>query len=443
MKKGLLLGLALLLLVGIMPAAAQETSFWHTEGYGLVIAQTGDQVALYEITEVSCVPIYEGDLAQMGVTATISDGRLIVIDDGTLHIEAEPLTELPAACANGGPAPTDDPEVNFEIFWHTFNEQYAFFELYGVDWQATYDQYRPQVTNETTPEALFAIFEQMLTPLKDGHISLVSDFDYFSPGSLPAWANNSEETMIQVLLAAFSVISQDYLGEDQAFMDAIITQTENGPQVNQRLFYGSINERVGYINLLGMEGYATGEQSELEAAAALIDEALAALAGKEAIVIDVRFNGGGYDSVALTFASRFADQERLSHTKQARNGDRLTPTRDFYIQPDGPQPFTKPVIVLTSGMTASAAEIFVMAMRTLPNVTVIGEPTSGGHSDILGRKLPNGWQFGLSNEVYTLADGQVYEGVGIPPTLEIPLDAAAYDQHHDTMLDTALQTLTP
>ena len=169
-----------------------------------------------------------------------------------------------------------------------------------------------------------------------------------------------------------------------------------------------------------------------------MDQVVAEFADAETVILDVRFNGGGYDATALTLAGRFADQERLALTKHARNGDSFTPLREFYVQPLGDQQYTGNVIVLTSPLTASAAEIFVMALQALPNVTVIGEPTSGGTSDILGRQLPNGWQFGLSNEVYYASDGQVYEGLGLQPDVVVPINIENLLAGQDDMLTAAL-----
>ena len=76
---------------------------------------------------------------------------------------------------------------------------------------------------------------------------------------------------------------------------------------------------------------------------------------------------------------------------------------------------------LTSSATASAAEIFTLSTMGFPHVTRVEEPTRGILSDILGKRLPNGWTVGLSNEVYTSSDGMVYEGVGIPPDIETPV----------------------
>lgn len=103
--------------------------------------------------------------------------------------------------------------------------------------------------------------------------------------------------------------------------------------------------------------------------------------------------------------------------------------------------FEKPIVLLTSGMTASAAEIFTLMMRELPNVTLIGEPTSGEFSDIFSGILPNSWDFGLSNERYTATDGAVYEKVGIPPQQEVLITLEDIQAGRDAVLEAALEHL--
>ncbi len=431
-KHGVMVVLALILLAGGLPAVrAQGNSpldgLWLTDGYGMAFEAVDGTVTLYEITRVSCLPLvqvpYDGEtIPDLGVTASREGDRLTIRDALTMHMTAHSIETLPAACANGGTSPSADPVLNFEVFWHTFDEQYAFFDLYGVDWQAQYETYRPQVTAETTDAELFAILSEMITPLQDGHISLVAEDEVFSPGTYPAWLDSNMQAVIDRLREA-------YVGGEG------VTALANG-----LLTYRSLDDTTGAIFITEMAGFSSDGTNEVEAAGAAIDEAIAALAGKQRIIVDVRFNGGGLDAVALALAGRFADQERLAFTKQARDGDDFTPLREFVVRPEGPAQFTGPVIVLTSGVTASAAEIFVMAMQALPNTLVIGEPTSGGHSDILGRRLPNGWQFGLSNEVYYASDGECYEAIGLPPEAPVAFDAAAFIAGTDTMLEAALAT---
>jgi carboxyl-terminal processing protease len=55
----------------------------------------------------------------------------------------------------------------------------------------------------------------------------------------------------------------------------------------------------------------------------------------------------------------------------------------------------------------------------LPNVTHVGTHTRGAFSDVLTRRLPNGWSLGISNEVYTDPQGQVWEGRGVEPDVTL------------------------
>jgi C-terminal processing protease CtpA/Prc len=60
-------------------------------------------------------------------------------------------------------------------------------------------------------------------------------------------------------------------------------------------------------------------------------------------------------------------------------------------------------------------------MGRTPRVLRIGENTQGVFSDVLGRDLPNGWSFGLPNEVFRTAQGTTYDGSGIPPDIAVPV----------------------
>ncbi|NLX08393.1 MAG: hypothetical protein GXY36_01910, partial [Chloroflexi bacterium] len=296
---------------------------WRSVGYGYVIEVQGDLLTIYGETAVSCQEWMQLTAAELGLTLTLDGDRLLATDEIGTYITAERLPALPELCTDGGTPVTDDPETNFEVFWHTFNEHYAFFELREVDWQAQYERYRPQVTADTTPDELFDVLAEMITPLEDGHVTLVSETDLFSPGLMPAWGA-AEADLREVVLHEFDLLVHEYLHEDDAFLNEHFIVTDAGITVKSPVIYGELADEVGYINLISM--VPPGE--DLASAGEAIDEALAALAGKEALVIDVRFNSGGLDAVALIFASRFADAGRLAYSKHARVGDGFTLLRE-------------------------------------------------------------------------------------------------------------------
>lgn len=423
-----------------LPAARASSGVdgvWLTHGYGMVIQIDGDQINVYDLTPVSCTLLFDtAALQSYDLRFSVENGDLVLSDPLTLYYTAARLDALPERCANGG-TQSDDPELNFEAFWNDFNAQYAFFDLYGVDWQAQYDHYRPLVTASTTPEELFGILSDMIRPLDDHHITLSSATDEFAPALPPTWVmnrNSNPPTLFEML----DVITRNYLKADITF-DPNTTSFQGDPAfiANKLIFYGKLSDTVGYVNIVAESNY-TDDGTDLASAEAAMDRIAAEFAGLDTVIVDVRFNFGGEDGIALALASRFADQKRLVCTKQARDGSGFTPAREFYVEPGGPQQLTQNVTVLTSEITVSAGETFVLAMDVLPNVTMLGENTAGAYSDMLLRKLPNGWSFSLSNEVYTAADGQLYEKVGNPPDVLVHLNPDLYRSGSDNILDAAL-----
>ena len=148
------------------------------------------------------------------------------------------------------------------------------------------------------------------------------------------------------------------------------------------------------------------------------------------MVIDVRVNPGGSDPFGLAIASRLATNEYLAYTKVARSHPtdrkKWTARDESRVKPSTRPGFRGPVVELIGPNTVSAAETFTQALvgRT-PHVTRIGENTQGVFADVLGRRLPNGWTFGLPNEVFLTPAGTAFDGSGIPPDIRIPVFAAS------------------
>ena len=145
-----------------------------------------------------------------------------------------------------------------------------------------------------------------------------------------------------------------------------------------------------------------------------------------------------------TIASRFTDTKRLFVKVRSKNGAKKTDFSDWidwYIEPNGALQFNKPVVVLTSRKTGSASEWFTLAMKTLPNVTTVGDTTNGSFSPQLHRELPNGWSFALSTQIVASADYKIYEGVGIPPDITVVNTKNDFDKQVDAMLEKGIEII--
>ena len=154
------------------------------------------------------------------------------------------------------------------------------------------------------------------------------------------------------------------------------------------------------------------------------EQVAAYFAQAKAVIVDVRYNPGGSDDVALTYAGSFTPIARPVFTKTTRTQTGYTAPFTAHLTPQVAQ-ITVPTLLLTGPYTGSAAEVFTLAMRELPQVTVMGAATDGGLSDIMSVTLPNQWQFGFSHQIYTTMHGENFERVGITPDITLDLAPTA------------------
>jgi hypothetical protein len=431
--------------VEIASSLDQLLGVWESEGYGQILDIRGGpdgRFERYEITEMSCLRVAEGALedyqdAIVKVLRNRESTRFTHSYPGVLSTYAyRRLHELPSHCKNGGTALSADPLLNFDVFWATFDEQYAFFTERGVDWQSARNRARARLNATSSDQVLFETLTELVTPLCDGHVELVSHFAGFNGAINPACLDG--KPLLNEIMDEFARQSDD---EDafeffqRTFVPGALQLIEDNyiagrmkSAARDKIVWGDLGGGVGYLGVLQMTEYAGPDATPEEDLGALepaLDQALTSLAANHALIIDIRLNTGGYDQVGFDMAARFADQPRVAFTKMARWGDAHTPRQVHALNPGNGLRFNGPVVILTSELTASAAENFLLTMISLPQVTVVGETTTGVHSDVLERHLPNGWTFTLSNEVYEAADGTLYEGHGIPPDITAPALRAA------------------
>jgi carboxyl-terminal processing protease len=142
------------------------------------------------------------------------------------------------------------------------------------------------------------------------------------------------------------------------------------------------------------------------------------LSNSKSVIIDLRFNGGGYETVALKLLSYFVDEPKHVLSVKAKKGNGFTKEQEYILKPSKDK-YAGQVFLLTSKRTASAAEIFALGARAYPKIKSYGSETNGIFSEILWKKLPNGWEFSLSNEIYSDSLGHEYEIIGVPVNQEV------------------------
>lgn len=397
-----------------VPAAAQAdwpSGVWYSVGYGEVVEVSDARFRHFEVTLKSCIERPAQDRTALSQTLGVlveSQPDLLRVRRGISRYEWRRLPHLPATCS-ASPARIDARTI-FDIVWTTFDERYAFFAERGVDWSEQRRIVAATLPDGADDNELFAALSRLLAPLRDQHARLRAGERQFVSGR-----------------PAMSVVEPDGLAPRHAQLVPALRRFLQGGTVvtalrsiaNEQLWWGRIGPDVGYVALPSLWDFTaqadTDQDRESAAAEAAMDDVLAALRDVRGIVLDLRVNSGGSDAVGLAIAGRFADRERLAFTKQAVERRARTAPYPVHVQPSLRERFDKPVVVLTGPLTASAAEVMVLGLRVLPRVTVLGRTTLGVFSDTLYRRLPNGWEFTLSNEIYRAPDGALFEGVGIPP----------------------------
>lgn len=322
------------------------------------------------------------------------------------------LPKLPEHCVDALP---QDPVFTFDLFWQTFNAHYAFFKERKIDWDAVRSKYRPRVTPSTSNDELFQIFREILTPLNDGHVHLyLGTTKHFQAG------NN---VVREKLVRAFEQQKTEtdlgrYIGAWAASLKTTVsTLVPVKKAANDTIWWGSLNERVGYINIYLLTNFIQGggwktRAEQLRLVDETFDQIFADFQDKSAILLDVTHNQGGFDSASELIAGRFADRTRHALTIQ--------PGGPLQVYASSRSRFTKPVCVLTSPVTVSAGKGLVAMLKAFPHVKQIGEPTRGYFSGILNKPLSAGFAISVTSQRYYTPKGKLLEVVGNEP--DVPLD---------------------
>lgn len=417
---------AAIVLLAAPNAARAQAGLWLSEGYGYFFDVTPDTLRAYEITGISCIasftgaarPTPSGAIAayQLGGAPQIvlllpdsTAGRMRFHSNGAASdVILRRATARPAACDRPTP---DTPLSNFDVFARTWAEQYGFFDIRHVDWPAVVGANRGKISDTTSPAGLFAILRGMIEPLHDAHTFIgAPDPNLRFSGYRPS----SDRVPREQWDRAYALV-EHYL----------TTPLHNF--CNGRLEFGMLAPDIGYLRIRGFGTYVPGGSFDdgLVALEAALDTIFAGAARWKGFVTDVRINGGGADPYGLAIARRLTAKDYVAYVKEARldpaDPSRWTPGQASWVRVTTRPGFRGPVVHLIGTHSVSAAETFTQAlMNREPAVIRVGQPTQGVFSDVLGRRLPNGWRFGLPNERF-VTNGKAYDGPGIPPNVTVPV----------------------
>jgi C-terminal processing protease CtpA/Prc len=151
------------------------------------------------------------------------------------------------------------------------------------------------------------------------------------------------------------------------------------------------------------------------------------LAYCDAVIVDLRQNGGGDPAQIQLISSYFFDEPVHLNDLYARATDR---TENYWTLPyvPGPKAAGADLYILTSARTFSGAEEFTYNMKNLKRATVIGETTGGGAHPTSTRIVQHDY---ILRVPFARAINPVsktnWEGTGVTPDIAVPA-AEAFDR---------------
>jgi len=180
---------------------------------------------------------------------------------------------------------------------------------------------------------------------------------------------------------------------------------------------------VGYLELYGFE--------PPEFAGAAIAAAMTLISHTRALIIDIRHNRGGSPAMVALLCSYLLPAYPAVHLNDLywRPDDS---TRQWWTVPhlDAPRYLDKPVYVLTSQETFSAAEEFAYNLQALERATVIGEHTAGGAHPGRGYRLNDHfWMFVPVGQSRNPLTQDNWGDTGIVPNVKVPSELTLLTAH--------------
>ncbi|WP_432378287.1 S41 family peptidase [Duganella sp. P38] len=195
--------------------------------------------------------------------------------------------------------------------------------------------------------------------------------------------------------------------------------TEVGKHIN--FTFEKVERLPGNIMYVKFDGFF-----DLDIAKDAATAAMTLAANGDAMIIDLRENRGGNPRMVAYMSSFLLGDKKIHLSDIYFRAD--NETNSFWSDPTVPGPrfgADKPVYVLTSGETFSAAEDFTYNLQALKRITVVGETTGGGAHPIQPFRIDTNLVavIPVGRSINPVTQGN-WEGVGIKPDVAVAADKA-------------------
>ena len=198
--------------------------------------------------------------------------------------------------------------------------------------------------------------------------------------------------------------------------------------------YEMLNGQIGYLKIANFDSRCAEETN------AAMDELIAQ--GAQALIFDVRYNGGGYKDELVKVLDKILPEGILFQSEDYK-GTTQTDRSDAAC-------IKLPMAVLVNQDSYSAAEFFAAAIQEYNWGTVVGTKTVGKGNFQTAFTLSDGSMLNLSIGKYYTPQGRSLTDTGVIPDIEITLsdedDAKLYygqlEKADDAQLQAAIREIT-
>ncbi len=291
------------------------------------------------------------------------------------------------------------------------DDSYSYRDIRDVNWDALFKKFKRPLCGAATPEQFGRYAGRMLAAAHDVHISVKHRDRWFTSFRRMVPPNANDKTLSK-LVPGFAKRSG-------------------------AVFSGRYPDGIGYILI-------TSWRSRLADAMEAAYRELETLADGKGLIIDVRFNSGGSETLAQEFAGCFVDKPVLyaKHAYRDKNQDTgFSPPSERVLQPATNRPkYRGKIAVLTGPVVMSSCEAFLLMMKQVPRCALVGETSYGSSGNPKSYELPNGVTVKLPSWKTMWPDGRTWEGEGIPPDVTVVAKPEDF-KNGDPVVEAALKYL--
>jgi len=203
--------------------------------------------------------------------------------------------------------------------------------------------------------------------------------------------------------------------------------------------YKTLEDNIGYLTI---NSFSSNNKVVSE-----FDSIYNYLNTTDALIMDIRNNGGGSSVKASYIFSCFIDTISAKWMSETR--EYLPSRRAWYnisswhrysntsVKPNMTINYSKPIVILTTSKTISAAEDFCLLFDFHERATIIGEPTAGSTGQPLYFTLPGGGRARVCTLRSYYPTGNEFVGYGIMPDIYVEQSLVDFLNGRDSTLEMA------